>query len=95
MELSHLPDGAGVWQTGVTTLWRVAPPKRYPKTKHSLARSHTGVCEKNTPPEKTTLGQISMKHTESGAGEQLLLLGRMAKAPHVKGLLFHRHRIIV
>ena len=26
--------------TGMTTLWRVAPPKRYPKTKHCLARGH-------------------------------------------------------
>ena len=26
-------------------------PKRYPKTKHCLARGHPGVCEKNTPPE--------------------------------------------
>ena len=26
--------------TSMTTLWRVAPPKRYPKTKHCLARGH-------------------------------------------------------
>ena len=34
--------------------------------------NHTGVCEKNTPPEKRTWGKITFKNTESGAGEQFL-----------------------
>ena len=45
------------------------------------------VSVKNTPPD----GESAFESTESGAGLQFLLLGRMAKA-HVKGVLFHRHR---
>ena len=40
----------------------------------------TGVCEKNTPPEKKKDGNIGFGNTESGAGEQFLLLDCMAKA---------------
>ena len=47
--------------------------------------------KKNTPPEKRTLGNFSLKNTKSGAGEGFLLLGCMAKAC-VKGVFFHRHR---
>ena len=60
-------------------------PKRNPKTKHCLSRGHTGVCEKNTPPEKRTLGTRSLKNTKSGPGEGFLPLGCMAKARE-KGL---------
>ena len=34
----------------------------------------TGVCEKNTPPQKKTLWEISLKSTKSGTGEQFLPL---------------------
>ena len=51
-----------------------------------------GVCEKNTPPEKT-LGSISLKNTKLGAGEQFLLLDCTTKA-RVKGVYFHRHRYL-
>ena len=58
----------------------------YALEKHAILDSHatrlkcqlstsfvdTGVCEKNTPPEKKTLGKISL--TKSGDGEQFLLL---------------------
>ena len=40
----------------------------------------TGVCEKNTPPEKKALGKISVQSTKSGAGEQLFSLGCRAEA---------------
>ena len=40
----------------------------------------TGVCDKNTPPEKKTCGKLSFKHTKSEAGEQFLLLCCKAKA---------------
>ena len=43
-------------------------------------RYHTGVCEKNTPPEKRTLGKIGFRSTKSGAGEQFLPLECKAKA---------------
>ena len=46
----------------------------------------TGVCEKHIPPEKKTGWKFSFENTESGAGLQLLLLGRMAKA-RVKGVV--------
>ena len=46
----------------------------------------TGVCEKNTPPEKE-YGNTSFKNTTSGAGEQFLLLDFKAKAC-TKGCLF-------
>ena len=42
---------------------------------------NTGVCEKETPPEKKTLGQIGSQSTDSGAGAQFMLLGCGAKAP--------------
>ena len=52
----------------------------------------TGVCKNNTPPDEKTDWKISSENTESGAGLQFLLLGRMAKARR-KGMLFlHRHR---
>ena len=46
---------------------------------------HTGVCEKNTPPEKNTGGEISFESTESGAGEQFPPLDCKVDA-HVKGV---------
>ena len=63
------------------------PQRRQPEARGGI----TGVCEKNTPPDKKTGWKISFESTESGAGLQFLLLARMAKA-HVKGLIFHRHR---
>ena len=41
---------------------------------------HTGVCEKNIPPDRKTCGKTSLKNTKSGAGEQFLLLDCRAKA---------------
>ena len=49
--------------------------------------SHTGVCEKSTPPEKTTPGKISLNNSKSGTGEEFLLLDFSTKARR-KGLLF-------
>ena len=40
----------------------------------------TGVCKEITPPEKKKGWKISSESTESGAGLQFLLPGRMAKA---------------
>ena len=43
-------------------------------------RNHMAACqiipvsEKNTPPEKKTLGKPSLKNTKSGTGEEFLLL---------------------
>ena len=51
------------------------------------AKRHTGVFEKNTPPDNKTGLRISFDITKSGAGLQLQLLGRMAKA-QVKGVGF-------
>ena len=47
----------------------------------------SGVCEKNTPPEKNTCGKISFQSTKSGAGEQFLLQDCRARAC-AKGTLF-------
>ena len=44
-------------------------------------------CEKTTPPDKKTLGSISLKSSRSGAGEQFLLLDCGAAAP-MKGGFF-------
>ena len=46
-----------------------------------------GVCKKNTPPEKKTLGKTGLKNTTSGAGEELFLLCCRAEA-RVKGVFF-------
>ena len=48
--------------------------------------AHTDVCEESTPLEKQTCGKISLD-TESGAGEEFLLLVCRAKAL-VKGMCF-------
>ena len=48
---------------------------------------HTGVCEKNTAPEKKACGKISFQSNKSGAGQQLLLQDCRAKA-RTKGVLF-------
>ena len=37
-------------------------------------QTSTGVCEKNTPPEKNTLGKTGFQSIKSGGGEQLTLL---------------------
>ena len=47
----------------------------------------TGVCERNTPPEKNTHGNLSFKNTKQGAGEQFLPQNCMAKA-FGKGVCF-------
>ena len=40
----------------------------------------TGVCEKNTPPEKKTCEKIGFQSTKAGAGQQFLLLDCRARA---------------
>ena len=76
---------------------RRAPPSletspRRPCAQISYDPCTTAVCEKNTPLDKKTGWKISFENTKSGAGLQLLLLGRVAKA-HGKGVFFvHRHR---
>ena len=40
--------------TGMTTLWRVAPPKWYPKTNRWLARGHVGGGPKHFPERNAT-----------------------------------------
>ena len=42
--------------------------------------------QKHTPPDKKTGWKFSFENTKSGAGLQLLLLGRMAKA-RAKGIV--------
>ena len=44
---------------------------------------------KNTPLDKKTFGNISLKNTESGAGEEFMFRCCRAKA---RGNFFHRHR---
>ena len=48
---------------------------------------NTGVCEKSTPPEKSTHRNTSFQSTKSGAGEQFLLLHCRARAC-AKGFVF-------
>ena len=40
-------------------------------SKGGYTHSDTGVCEKETPPDKHTLVMISLRNTKSGAGEGL------------------------
>ena len=42
--------------------------------------SHTGVCERNTPPKQKTWGELSFQNTKSGAEGQFLLQDFRAKA---------------
>ena len=51
----------------------------------------TGVCEKNTPPEKKTCGKITFRSIQSGAGEQFLPQDCRARTRR-KGVSFHRCR---
>ena len=44
-------------------------------------KGDTGVCEKGTSPDKNTLGEISLRNTTSGAGEEFLLL--FCRAPRL------------
>ena len=55
-----------------------------------LISNWRSACEKNTPPDKMTGWEFSFENLKRGAGLQVLLLGRMAKA-QVKGYIFHRH----
>ena len=54
---------------------------------------HTGVCEKNTPPEIVKCGKTSFQKAKSGAGKQFLLLVCMAKA-HLKGVFFSQTSVV-
>ena len=47
-----------------------------PTTSALVLYSHTGVCEKNTPPEKNECGKTSFQSAKSGAGKQLPLPAR-------------------
>ena len=53
---------------------------------HTVRSHDTGVCKKETPPEKKTCEHISLENTQSGAGEQFLLLDCRARAC-AKGVL--------
>ena len=59
----------------------------------SPTRCGTGVCEKCTPPEKKTRGNISFRSTISGGVEQFLLLDFMAKAS-TKGVFFSQTPVV-
>ena len=50
-------------------------------------------CEKNTPPEKKTLGKTSLKNTKSEAGAGVMMLFYKAEA-RAKGMFLHRHRYV-
>ena len=63
----------------VRTLWP-GPLRPIPWTLGAAAICGTGVCEKNTPPEKKTFGEIIFRSTKSGAGGQVLLQDCRAKA---------------
>ena len=52
------------------------------------------MCEKDTPPEKKTLGKIGLQNTKSGAGEQLSPLGCRAKA-RVKEVCFLGRSLVI
>ena len=49
--------------------------------------SDNGVCEKDTPPGRKTLGETSFENTKPEAGEQFLPPDCKAK-PRAKGVLF-------
>lgn len=52
----------------------------------------TGVCERNTPPEKKMRGKMGFQSTKSGGREQfLLLLLDCGAAALVQGVSFRRH----
>ena len=51
----------------------------------TMCMCDTGVCEKVTPPEKKTRGNISLKNIRSGAAEDFMLLSYKAQA-RVKGV---------
>ena len=55
------------------------------------AGSVIGKCEKNTCPERKTLGRIGIQSTKSGTGEQFLLQDCMAKV-YEKGVFVHTHQ---
>ena len=40
IELSYLPNGTGIWRLVWQLYGGCLPPKRYPKTRHCLARGH-------------------------------------------------------
>ena len=52
----------------------------------------TGVCATDPPPDKKTLGSVSLKNTKSAGGERFLLLVCQAKA--CKRNVFRRHRCV-
>ena len=58
-----------------------------------LARDPYRCLEQNTPPENRALGEMSLNNTKSGAGEQFLLPGCLAKAC-VKGMFFSQTRVV-
>ena len=58
--------------------------------------AHTGICEKNTPPENNTHWKISFQSSKSSAGEQFVLLDCRERAGIKRsGLHSHRHVFIV
>ena len=67
-------------------IFQRAPAEVGPKNSYDLCR-HTGVVEKDTPTEKNTHWNLSFQRTKSGAGGQLLLLDRRARA-RIKGIFF-------
>ena len=56
--------------------------------------SSTGICEKNTPPDKKTGWKISFESAKSGAGLQFLSLDCRAKA-HLKECVFTDSRMSI
>ena len=82
-------------QNLMAAVWRVSLPPSLASSLHPSPplACHSGACEKNTPPEKRTCGQIILKNTKSGlwssfcrwmAGERLL-----------QGeCFFHGHRLL-
>ena len=52
---------------------------------------NTGACEKNTPQEKKTVGNMSFQNTKSGGGEQFVSPDYRVKA-RVRGAFLHRRR---
>ena len=70
------------------------PQSQQPRQERNGTRRDTAVplsVNKNTPPNKNTLGSISLKNTKSRAGEQFSLFSCKAKARR-KGVFVHRLR---
>ena len=52
----------------------------------------TGVCERNTPPERKRRGKVSVQSTKSGGWRAVSAAGLQGKCWHKRSVHFNRHR---